>query len=203
MSTDVMLREAPPMFDYAMDGEIVTLERYFEIAEENECIVEYIDGRIKLMPSVSNAHSEIQINAIVTLRTRLPLTEYKVHSPNKGVYLSPIDYYFPDLSVVRLPQRTSESRNFLLNPVLVVEILSPSTRDKDLYDKLPRYLDMPSMEHILIIEQDFVSVEHHRRVGNIWTQTTYTDLDDIVPLDSLGASLPLAQVYNLIEFSQA
>ena len=200
MSTDVMLREAPHFVDYALDGEFVTLERYIEIAAACEHKVEYIDGVIHPMYGARNNHGEIETNLVIALG-HLKAAGYRLLSSAVSVLPTPTNIYFPDLSVAREPAQYADVDSDLLNPVLVAEVLSPSTRDKDLHDKLPRYLDMPSMEHILIIEQDFVSVEHHRRIGNIWTQTTYTDLADIVALDSLGASLPLAQVYDLIEFS--
>ena len=200
MSTDVMLREAPPMLDYALDGEFVTLERYIEIAAASEHRIEYIDGVIHPLYGVRINHGDIQTNLIIALRS-LHGGGYRLKSSKVCVLPTPTTVFFPDMSVVREPAQYADVDSDLLNPVMVVEVLSPSTRDKDLYDKLPRYLDMPSMEHILIIEQDSVSVEHHRRIGTIWTQTTYTDIADLVALDSLGASLPLAQVYNLIEFS--
>ena len=200
MSTDAMFREAMPVLEVAPVREPVTLERYIEIAAASEHRIEYIDGVIHPMYGARNNHGEIQLNLAIALR-RLKPFGYRLLSDAVSVLPTPTTVFFPDMSVVREPAQYADVDSDLLNPVMVVEVLSPSTRDKDLYDKLPRYLDMPSMEHILIIEQDFVSVEHHRRIGNIWTQTTYTDLADIVALDSLGASLPLAQVYDLIEFS--
>ena len=203
MSSDLLLEKAlsapeavPPASDF------ITLEDYFAIAAESDCRVEYIDGELFLMDGVSFVHGRVQINIIRILLQQLAEDEYVIQSSNVSVHVAPSAYLFPDLCVVRDRERPARVGTALLNPVLVVEVLSKSTARKDRGIKLQRYQAIASLEHILIIEQDFAAVEHHRRDDANWQQATYSSLDDSVPLDSLGASLSLAQIYRGIDFAQ-
>ena len=125
--------------------------------------------------------------------------DYRIFPGEVGVSPDPNAFVHPDLSVVRGEDRYAGDDIDLLNPVLIVEVHSRSTRGHDLIRKLPRYLAMPSLERILYIEQDRVSVTHHARVDGEWTRREYTDLADIALLESLDARLPLARVYRGVE----
>ena len=202
MSTDLLLEKTPSTPEaVAAASDFVTLEDYFAIAAESECRVEYIDGEIFLMDGVSFVHGRIQINMIRILLQQLAEDEYVIQSSNVSVHVASSAYLFPDLCVVRDRERPARVGTALLNPVLVVEVLSKSTARKDRGIKLQRYQAISSLEHVLIIEQDFVAVEHHRRDRGNWKLATYTSLDNSVPLDSLDASLSLAQIYRGIDFS--
>ena len=205
MSADVMLREAPPAPVLAPSPEFaprefVTVERYFDIAEESEFKVEYIDGEVFEMPVVKSKHLLIERNVSRFMHTQLDPDIFAVHSGSATIRPDSSAYLHPDLSVVRGIELFADNDIDLLNPVLVAEVLSRSTRGRDIRRKLPRYLAMPSLEHILYIEQDRVFVTHHARVDGEWTEREYADLDDIVALDSLDASLPLARVYRDVVF---
>lgn len=202
MSADVMLRDAPAP-EVSEKREFVTLERYFEISAESHTRVEYLDGELFYMSGVRYAHGLIQMLIGGYLFAQLAHPEYALLSSNVRIRARQKAYFFPDLTVVRGKPRFAPGHNDLLNPVLVVEVLSPSTRNHDLDNKLPVYRAMPSLEHILIIEQNRPSVVQHSRAGDAWTQRQYSELADIVTLDSLGASLSLAQIYRGIDFSQS
>ncbi len=202
MSTDVLLRDAPTP-DVSDKREFVTLERYFEVSAESHTRVEYLDGELFIMDGVRYEHGAIQMAIGGFLFAQLTHPEYVLLSSNVRIRASQTAYFFPDLTVVRGKPRFAPGRNDLLNPVLVVEVLSPSTRSRDLVDKLPVYRAMPSLEHILIVEQNRPSVEQHSRAGDDWSQSQYAALADIVTLDSLGASLSLAQIYRGIDFPQS
>ena len=206
MSVDVMLREAPPAPALAPPAEFrrqpgfVTVEEYFQIAESSVAKVEYIDGAIIEMPRVKRNHIDIQANVSDELYAQIDLRQNRIYSSDVTVRQDLAAYVNPDLVVARRPVRFADNDIDLLNPALAVEVHSESTRDHDLIRKLPRYLAMPGLEHILYIEQDRVSVTHHKRVDGDWTMREYTDLDDIVELDSLDASLALARVYHDVVF---
>ena len=202
MSTDVLLRDAPTP-EVSDKREFVTLERYFEISAESHTRVEYLDGELFYMSGDRYAHGKIQMQLAWLLVGHLDDNEYDVLSSNVCIRARQMAYFFPDLTVVRGKPRFAPGRNDLLNPVLVVEVLSPSTRNHDLHNKLPVYRAMPSLEHILIVEQNRPSVVQHSRAGDDWTQSQHAALADIVSLDSLGASLSLAQIYRGIDFPQS
>ena len=194
MSADVMLREppppvcelapplvrrieAPPVRKFQPPGRaLMTLEEYFVFMEATDFRVEYIDGEIFIKGPVRLPHSLVQTNLVVLFRTLLPYENYPVFSDGIGIRRRLKGRFVPDSSVARDPARLFEGSHDLSNPALIVAALSPSTR--------PR-------------------VKHHRRVGENWMQREYTDLDDIVNLDSFGASMSLAQIYRGIDFPQS
>ena len=200
MSADVMLRDAPAPGIAPARGKL-TLAQYYTIAAASELRVEYLDGEIFYMDGVRYEHGAIQMHIGGILYTLLAHPDYALLSSNVSIRASQTAIFFPDLSVVRGQPRFAAGRNDLLNPVLVVEVLSPSTRKHDLDNKLPVYHAMPSLEHILIIEQSRPAVTHHSRSGAAWTKRQHDAPGEVVALDSLGASLSLAQIYRGIDFS--
>ncbi len=201
MSTDSLLEKSPAREAVPAVSGFVTLEDYFAIAAEVEERIEYIDGEIFYMDGVTFAHGRIQVSVTVGLCDQLPIAEYAIFSSNVSVHIGPSAYFFPDLCVVRGVARPAPVGTALLNPVLVVEVLSQSTAHKDLGVKLQRYREIPSLEHYLIIEQQRAYVELHSRVDGTWAQRIFSDLDETLRLDSLGASLSLAQIYRGIDFA--
>ena len=220
MSADVMLREpptrvreyAPPLVRrieppaprFQPPGRaLMTLEEYFAFAEATEYRVEYYDGEIFIMGAVKPPHSLAQANLIRLLGNSLAFPDYLVFSGGVLVRRRHKGRFIPDMCVVRGAMQIAENSDELVNPALVVEVLSPSTRRHDIDTKLPEYRDMPTMEHILIVEQDRPGVQHHSRVDGEWTQLEYSDMDDIVNLESMGASMSLAQIYRGVDFPQS
>ena len=201
MSTEMLLEKAPTQEVMPAASDFVTLEDYFAIAAEREERIEYIDGEIFIMGGVTLFHSSIQINMIRILLNQLVETDYAIHSSNVSVHVSSSAYLFPDLCAVRGLGRVARRGTALVNPALVVEVLSKSTAYRDHGVKLQRYREIPSLEHYLIIEQQRVYVELHSRVDGAWTQRASSALEETVPLDSLGASLSLAQIYRGIDLA--
>ncbi|MCY4467031.1 MAG: Uma2 family endonuclease [Chloroflexi bacterium] len=202
MSAAVTLNDVPAPVS-AREHETISLERYFKIAADSDTRVEYLDGELFFMDGVRYEHGIIQARITSLLDGQLAWPGYDVLSSNVSIRASQTAIFFPDLTVVRGKPHFAPGRNDLLNPVMVVEVLSPSTRNHDLDNKLPAYRAMLSLEHILVIEQTRPHVAHHSRVGSAWTMRQYDALGDVVALDSLGASLSLAQIYRGIDFAHS
>ncbi|MYE78025.1 MAG: Uma2 family endonuclease [Chloroflexi bacterium] len=201
MSTEILLEKAPTRETIPAASDFVTLEDYFAIAAEREERIEYIDGEIFFMDGVTFAHGRIQINVIRILLGQLAADEYVIQSSSVSVHIDPSAYLLPDLSVIRGREQPARRGTALVNPALVVEVLSKSTAYRDHGVKLQRYREIPSLEHYLIIEQQRVYVELHSRVDGAWAQRAFSALEETVPLDSLGASLSLAQIYRGIDLA--
>ena len=88
----------------------------------------------------------------------------------------------------------------LVNPILVIEVTSPSTMDIDRGEKMDLYFEVPSIQAYLIIDQHRVCAELSIRADAGWQTTSNEDLDDVVPLEVLNCKLPLTQVYRGIQF---
>ena len=89
----------------------------------------------------------------------------------------------------------------LLNPTVVVEVLSKSTRFRDKTEKLIAYQKMESLHECLLVEQIEPRVEHYiKQTSNQWLLKIYEDLNETVTLESINCCLPLAEIYAQIEF---
>ena len=151
----------------------VTEELYQEIAEWSENFVEYLDGEMIPKPRASHNHSCVQMNSMFAFFDQLDRDEHLICSGSVRVRPDLSAFLLADLYVVSEKGQWAENDIDLLNPLFLMEVHSDSSRDHDIIRKLPRYLAMPSLEHILYIEQDRVSATHHLRVDGDWTQRRY------------------------------
>jgi Uma2 family endonuclease len=115
-------------------------------------------------------------------------------------WLSPL--FRTDVMVVcGEPQYAEDQQDTLLNPVLIVEVLSESTRDYDRGRKFQHYRKLPSLIEYLMIEQDEPHVEHWtRQQDNHWDFVEFDGLTQSLHLTSIGCTLPLTEVYDKIDF---
>ena len=113
-------------------------------------------------------------------------------------------YTYPDVTVVcGEPQFEDAEQDTLLNPTLLVEILSPSTESYDRGKKFQHYRLIPTFREYLLIAQDQPLIEHYvRQADNRWLLATFEQLGDVIALDSIGCTLGLADVYAGIKFDQ-
>jgi Uma2 family endonuclease len=110
---------------------------------------------------------------------------------------------YPDVTVVCGPLEYADQKHeTVANPKLVIEVLSPSTRNYDLGDKARMYSRIPSLAELLLIEQDKVWIEHWRRLPNgHWDVQVVTDRSATLVMDSIGCEAPIAEIYNRVEFT--
>ena len=94
----------------------------------------------------------------------------------------------------------SKSPYYREEPILLVEILSPSTERTDRHEKLAVYKNIPTLQEYLIVSQDKVFVEVHRRIENEWETEIYDDLKADIRLDSVDFSLTLSEIYRRVNF---
>jgi Uma2 family endonuclease len=113
-------------------------------------------------------------------------------------------YTYPDVTVVcGEPQFEDAEQDTLLNPTLLVEILSPLTESCDRGKKFQRYRLIPTFREYLLIAQDQPLIEHYpRQTDNRWLLATFEQPGDVIALDSIGCTLALADVYAGIRFDQ-
>ncbi|MCY3833315.1 MAG: Uma2 family endonuclease [Chloroflexi bacterium] len=181
----------------------MTVAEYLEWEERQELRHEYIDGVIIEMSGGTGEHSVIIGNIHGLLWNHLSFPLYTVHSSNMRVKFSPSRYVYPDLSVVRGESIYDDaSRLNLLNPVFVVEVTSPSSLTVDRVDKLGYYLEVPSIEAYLIVDQDRPRADLYTRAEEGWHVRVFDQAEDVIPLPLLDCELSLAQVYRGIEFAE-
>lgn len=113
-------------------------------------------------------------------------------------------YGYPDVIVVcGEPQFADDEFDVLLNPTVVVEVLSSSTHFQDKTEKLETYQKMDSIKECLLIEQRFMRVEHFiKQTPNQWLLRIYENADDLVKLESIGCEISFADIYLRVKFKE-
>ena len=196
-------RLAPRLYSI---GEYLKLER---AATERHI---YLDGRIFQMAGESLAHSDICINLGGELRTQLKGKPCRVLSPNMKVRSGPYQegqkspkgfFSYADVSVVcGAPQFHDKFRDVLLNPMVIIEVLSESTAIFDRREKLIRYRQhLEALTDYLLVWQDRAIIEHFQlQPNNTWTHTPYIGLENSVFIASIECTLRLSEIYDRVEF---
>ena len=90
----------------------------------------------------------------------------------------------------------------LLNPTVIVEVLSPTTEAYDRGDKFRHYRRIDSLREFVLISQDRMMVERYTRQGNDWVLSDLTDPDQVLKLESIGCQIPLDRIYAKITFPE-
>ncbi len=154
----------------------------------------------------TEAHTLIVTNVIRELSTQLKGQPCRTYSNDMRVQTGESGLYtYPDVVVVcGEPEFRDTRRDTLLNPTLVVEVLSKSTEAHDRGEKFAQYRRLPSLREYLLIAQDQPRLERFtRQADGGWLLSEATDLSDILPLPALGGALSLAEVYDRVTFDPA
>ena len=180
----------------------LTPEEYLALERKAEYKSEYLAGEMFAMSGASPRHVLIVTNVVAELRGQLKQRPCTVYSSDLRVKVSPTGLYsYPDVVVVcDQPQFADEQRDTLLNPTLIVEVLSESTKDYDRGEKFEHYRTLPSLREYILIAQDKYHVEHFvRQPDNRWLLSETNLLEDTIHLSSIACDLALAEVYDKVE----
>ena len=203
---DTVTQPAPPpsIAHRVVNDEPVSVEEYLSFDREREERFEYIDGWIISMAAAATwPHSVIASNVDRVLGNQLLDTECRTASRDVKVALPSVDkHVFPDVVVVcGDPELAPDQEDLLLNPKLIVEVLSPSTMDYDRGEKFARYRQIESLQEYLLVAQDRPHVEHYVRQNEASWRFTETDgLDAEIDLPTLDATLPFSEIYLDVSF---
>lgn len=184
----------------------LTPEQYLEIERRAQEKSEYWNGEMFAMAGGSAAHSELTAAVISILRPQLLRRGCRVYDSNMRVRISATDLYtYPDVTAIcGAPEFADGRKDTLVNPTLIVEVLSPSTEAYDRGKKFAQYRSIPSLREYLLIAQDQMQVELYIRTSSTtWELTVFTGTDAVVTLPSLSASIPLADLYQGVDLTAA
>jgi Uma2 family endonuclease len=182
-----------------------TPEEYLALDRNAEFRSEYIDGRMVAMSGNSRPHSIIVSNLVRTFGNCFDGRACEVYSNTMRVKITPsLRYVYPDVvAVCDEPKFEDREVDILVNPRLVIEVLSPSTASYDRGDKFLHYRKIESLQEAVLIAQDCVLIEHWRRQGDMWTLTEISTADGILALESVGCEIPVREIYTRLEFSSS
>ena len=177
----------------------LTVEKYLEHERRAETRSEYLDGEVFAMTGASFRHNLLVANVLVALASRLRggscqavANDQRVHIPTTGLFT------YPDVVVVcGEPEFLDAEVDTLLNPTLIVEVLSKSTADYDRGGKFAHYRALPSLREYLVLAQERAHAEHSVRQGDgRWLLAETDDPAAALRLEAIGCELPLGAVYE-------
>ena len=172
------------------------------IAQERKALhkSEYLSGQIFAMSGASRAHSLITGNIFNRLYNQLVASDCEVHSSNMRVQPSPVAYFYPDVVVAcGEPRFADDVFDTLLNPVVIIEVLSPSTAAYDRGEKFAPYRQLTSLQDYLLVSQHRFCVEHYWRQGRQWEHTEFRAPEDVLPLISIRCEIALRDIYRRVK----
>ncbi|HVG43258.1 MAG TPA: Uma2 family endonuclease [Longimicrobium sp.] len=166
---------------------------------------EYVDGRIYAMAGTSRFHNLIVINIVRELATQLRDRPCETYASEMRVKVQRTGMYtYPDVvAVCEEPRLEDAELDTLLNPSVIVEVLSPSTESYDRGEKFAHYRRLESLREYVLVAQTIRRIEHFRREGDHWVFTEISDPDGELALPSLGCVLRLADIYQRVDFPAA
>ena len=181
-----------------------TIEEYVELIKTTEEKIEYFDGEIFSMAGGKFAHAEIASNVLTLLRNRLASRPCRAYSGELAIKVPTAPpFRLPDASVVcgQPVIQNFHGIDLLVNPVLIVEVLSDSTSDYDLGKKFLAYQSIASFREYLTIAQKYSHVmQYTKQADGLWVRRDFIGMDSEIQLESLEVTLSLKEIYENVQF---
>ena len=180
----------------------LTPEEYLALERTAECKSEYFAGEIFAMAGASERHVSIVANTMYLLVGQLKGRTCKAYANDMRLKVSPTGLYtYPDIIVVcGAPMFADDQKDTLLNPTVLIEVLSESTEAYDRGKKFDHYRTLASVSDYLLISQDQRKIEHFvRQSDHRWLFSAHVDLEDVVEIASIACTLPVRDVYDKVE----
>jgi Uma2 family endonuclease len=182
-----------------------TPEEYLAYERKAATKHEYWHGEIYAMAGASPSHNLITFNVAVTIGGQIKGRNCRGYSTDQKVRTDVGNLFaYPDVTIVcGEPKFHDEKKDVILNPTLIVEVLSPSTESLDRTEKFAHYRTIPSLMDYILIAQDKPSVEHFTRQKGkrAWLYNAETELTSSLWIASLKCELKLADIYDLVELA--
>jgi Uma2 family endonuclease len=181
-----------------------TLEEYLELDKSSEERYEYFDGEVFAMAGGSPDHARISLNVCTALNQKLKDRTCEAFNSEVRIKVpAALPFRYPDASVVCGEPIFEEldGQQMLVNPILIVEVLSPSTIAYDLGDKFTAYQSIETFREYLLISQDRPHViQHIKQAKRRWLRIEIEGMDSEVTLESVGVTLTLNEMYSRVKF---
>lgn len=179
---------------------IYSPEEYLYLERKATFKSEYLRGGILAMSGASRAHNYITLDIATEINIQLRDRDCEVFSGDMRVKENQSEsYFYPDVVIAcGEPQFEDQSFDTLLNPVVIIEVLSPSTEIYDRTEKFEYYKQITTLQEYILVSQDKVQVEHHCIQGTQWRLEEYQTLQDTLALSSVGCKLTLNDIYRRV-----
>lgn len=196
-------------------AQIYSVEEYLELDRTSRERYEFIDGQIYLMAGESGDHGDISVNIVAELREQLRGKDCRARAKDTKIKSgggSPKDlrktkgmFSYPDIVVIcGEPQYHDKHKDIVLNPTVIIEVLSDSTAEFDRTNKFTRYrMFNPTLSDYILVSQDKPHVEHYiRQTDASWKVYIYYGLKEVLKIDAVECTIKLTEIYDRIRFSK-
>lgn len=183
----------------------LTAEEYLEFERNSEIKHEFYNGRIYAMAGAKRNHNKIALNIGSEIRTHLKGRKCEAYPSDMRIYIPRFGLYtYPDVSVVcGKPEFQDAVLDTLLNPVLLIEILSDSTESYDRGKKFQHYRSIESLQEYVLVSQNEARIEKYIRQGDgFWVLSEAVGIESSIMFESIDCPISLAEVYDKIDFDE-
>lgn len=182
------------------------IEKYLDREKKSDIKHEFLNGKIRKMPGSSFHHNQITIQIASAILSELENNNkpFRVLSSDQKIYIPQLhQILYPDALVVyQKPEFWNHRKDVLLNPILIVEILSPSTEAYDRTTKFMSYKHIPSFKKYVMVNQEKRGIETwYREEEHLWRETVYSENSTSLELTSVGIHIDIEKIYKNIEFT--
>ena len=183
---------------------LYTLAEFLRRAEKSEELLEYYDGIITKLPMAREPHNEIIINVGSAFKNAIKSNskKYRVLGGQQKVYMPALNHgVFPDVIVIDdAPKYWDDNKVLLINPIVIVEVLSRSTKKNDRTSKFTDYKTLESFKEYVLIEQNKCLVEtFYQAQPGVWHVTVCKNINESIYLKSIDCTISLSDIYENIE----
>lgn len=191
------------MIAQAEENKLYTPEEYLEFEVNSEERHEYINGEVICVTGGTPNHNKIAGNFYAALNFGLKRQPYDVFVTDQRLWIPEKRIYsYPDVIVVQGELQLQEGRkDTIINPLIIVEVLSKSTRNYDKDKKFSAYRTISTFQEYILIDQYTTQVEQYFKTGkNSWTFSEYFDANETLSLNSINFEITLEDIYDRVEF---
>ena len=176
---------------------IYSVEEYFLLEESGEIRHEFINGNLIEISGASREHHKICKNLLRLLDNLLKNAGYEVYMENMKVQIpNENQFYYPDIFITKETE-TDDNRYVQFQPELIIEVLSNTTRTRDMVDKFIQYRKIDTLSYYLIVEPEkYLVLCHSKDKDGEWDMVSYTREDEKIQLAAFNATLPLVEIYK-------
>ena len=181
-----------------------TVDEYLAFERDSDEKHEFVDGQVYAMTGASRNHVVVTVNTSSSLHAQLRKQPCIVYGSDLRVRIGIRDYVYPDVSIVcGEPHIETHILDTLLNPTVIIEVLSPSTEKYDRAEKFQQYRSLPSLqEYVLISQKTYHAERYTRQADGTWNLLDVDGVEASFELKSIGCTLALADVYEKVAFEE-
>jgi Uma2 family endonuclease len=177
---------------------------YLELEEVAAFRSEYHDGEIVPMTGGTAEHNQIAINLVTYLRSQLKGKDYRLYVNDMRLWIPRYrEYTYPDVMLIDgKPVFEGDNRTTVVNPSVIIEVLSNSTKNYDKGEKFDYYRTIPEFKEYILVEQYQPYVAQYKKTNEGWLLTEYESLDSVLTMYAIALQIPISEIYDLVDFIQ-